>query len=302
MKKLVLAALPLLALAAIVRADDPPPAAKPPAAPAKHENVVSPEAKSALEKIAKAVNGPLQKIKEATGTIVAAFPKGAQTMKFTAKAPGVVAVEAAAGGGAGTEGGRGMGGGRGVGRQVEPILGYALGLFDLADDVEHDASVEQKDGKDVVSLTTYKFGEVVERRVITTNADGLPATAVVTRYGMRAQGGGPIQKAEQVNNVNYAWTKNGDSWRLDKIDTKSDKAATSIAFTYLDAGGVSFPATWTLTFPNGVTMATKVTELVVDGKKAEIKGAEKKGEKDEGDEDDDDEKGEGHEKGGKDKK
>jgi hypothetical protein len=267
--------LPLLAGAAL--AQDPPKAPAPPVA-AKHENKISPEAKAAFEKMAKAVNGPLQKgVKEATGTVVVEGPQGAMTFKFTVK-DGAVSVESAAPAGGGPGGGGGGGGRGGMGggarmwsRQIEGYMGYALGVFNPSDDVEHDATVETKDGKEVVAVVHFRGGEPTERRELSTNADGLVASAVITRSGIKGGGGDPMKRAEQVNNATYSWTKSGDAWRLDKVEIKSSGATTTVALVHLDVAGSAFPASWTMTMSAGASVKSKVTELTVDGKKVEIK-------------------------------
>jgi hypothetical protein len=301
----LLAAAAALAFATGARADDPPAPpvkpAKPDPAPAaaKHENKISDEAKALFEKLSKTVNGPLQKgVKEVDGTITTETPRGATAMKFTVKSPGVVTVEPVAGegGGKGQGGGKGGGmrGGRGAGG-VDNVIAYAFGIFRPAEDAEFDAEIVKKDGKDVLSLTKFRNGEQTEHRDITVDANGLVVSAAVAGTMPRPDG----QKVEFKNEAAYTWTKNGDSYRLDKVETKGERN-TTLEFTYADAGGVSLPASWKMTIAGkdgaaGAAIETKVGDLVVDGKKVEAPkkaegGEPKKGDKKEKDDDDDEKK------------
>ncbi len=317
MKKLPFVAAAALAFAVGARADDPPPAkppapATPPAAAGgKHENKVSDDAKALFEKMSKTVNGPLRKgAKEITGTLTVDGQQGPITLKFTVKAPGVVNVEApkdAPGGGGGQGGGQGGRQGRGMGgmmgprmaaQNAEQLLGYAFGVFRPAEESEFDAEIAKKDGKDVLVVTRFKDGAQIEKREATLDANGLVASSEITRTMAGRDGA----KREFTTNVTYTWTKNADSYRLDKYEVKSERGSSSTDVKYADVGGMSIPTSWTSTMqgPQSTTIETKVGDLVVDGKKVETDAPKKadgdkpkKGEKKDKDDDDDDDKKDG---------
>jgi hypothetical protein len=318
MKKLTfLAAAAALAFAAGARADDPPAPpvkpAKPEPAPAsaKHENKVSDEAKAAYEKMEKAANCAATKgMKEATGTVSMQLPGAATptTEKFTFKSPGEVKIEAPQGGeGGGGGGGRGRGmgrGGPGGGQLAQSVLRYALGAFRPAGDAEYDASVATKDGKSVLTVTMFKDNAETMHTDYALDANGLPAAATTSRSFKDRQGA----QHESKTDVAFTWTKSGDVWRLDKIESSTkmgeNTVTTSTEISYVDAGGLAFPSGWKSQTMGGA-IESHVADLVVDGKKIEIaapakaEGAEPKKEKKEKDDDDGDDDEKKHKKGDK---
>ena len=311
----VRAALVVLALAAVVRADDPPkppapaePTAPAPAAPAagKHENKVADAAKAAFDKIEKTANCPVALgLKAASGKITTGGMAGQTVaMKFTFAAPSAVHVELEPD----AEDQMATFGKHMTG-PTELTLRRAMGLIRPAEGGEFDADVTKKDGKEVLVVTTFKDGAEQDRAEYGLDANGLPATlASRTQIDMRGQ------KVEVKGDTVFTWTKAGDHFRLEKAETtrsggRGAGQKQTVSFSYVEVGKFAFPASWKSQM-TGMTFESRFEDLVIDGAKVEIKLPEvtklkpkKSEESDDGDDEDDeeDEKG-GKKEGGKDGK
>lgn len=317
-KSSIVVSFVVASLAVAARAEDEKPVPAAPAAPAKHENKISPEAKAAFEKMEKIANCPVrQGVNEAAGTITAEMMGMPVTMKFTFKAPAAVKVEPDEN----MQGQMEMAG-RQMARGAERTLKVMFGVFRPADDEEFDAEMTKKDGKDVLVITNYKDGAEQGKSELTLDANGLIASGVGTTKV------GP-EKREAKSEAVYSWAKSGDTYRLEKLEMTSARPGgggpgsgrggqgggmgggqggkIAITLTYTPFEKTAIATSWK-TELGGMSMVyeSRISELTVNGKKVEIaKPAEAKKpetgpkEKDEdGEEDDGDDEDEGGGKGG----
>jgi hypothetical protein len=313
----------VLALAGSARAaDDTPPAPAAPAAPAaatKHENKITPEAKAAFEKMEKIGNNPVAHgLKDASGTIGMDMMGMAMSMKFTFKAPADVKVEADPN----ADGPMKMMGGQ-MARGMARMLKSMLGIFRPADEDEFDASLASKDGKDILTITTYTNNVEQGKSEFTLDSNGLIASGTSTTT-MEMNG----EKHDVTSETTFTYVKAGDVYRLDKMETAMTGGGgrrggmgggmgggkITISLTYTEVEKFALATSWK-TEMQGMQMVyeSKISDLVVNGKKVEVQATEPvkkdkpklgkgkgkgKGEKDE-DGEDDGEDDEGGEKGGK---
>ena len=234
----------------------------------KHECKISTDAEATFAKMTKAVNGPIVRgVKEATGVVSTEMMGNPVKMNFTVKAPATVTVEPQTKAPEGGGGGMGRGG---MGRGVQGILRQAFGIVRPGEE-EFDAEIVKKDGKEIISETTYRDGVETGHVDVTLDANGLPASATAKRKAMGPNAGGQTVQVDTV----YTWTKSGESWRLDKIEQTTPQGKPTTTISYHEANGMSLPASWKTETPRGAN-ETQVVELTVDGKKIELKPAEKK--------------------------
>ncbi len=269
MRIVPLAAAVAAVLAAAARADDPPP--KTPPAPAqggaaatglpRHENKVSPEAKAAFEKMAKAMYSPVAKgLKELSGTLlVPAGPAGDIALKVSFKAPDSLHVEADAQSPMGAI----------ASQACESLLRLSLGMPRPSDEAEYDAEVATKDGKQVLTITRYRNGAESGRTEMTLGDDGLVAETT-TRAEVQTPGSRRTVSRSSV----FTWGKVGDLSRLEKLEEKRGAMQDRVVQTlhYTDVDGISLLTSWKTEFEGMAMPAREVrySELTVNGKKVDL--------------------------------
>lgn len=195
-------AVVLVAFASSAGAEDPPPAK------AKHVNVVTPEAKAAMEKYARLVYRPTEHgLRSMSGAIFGVGFGGSKPRRFTFQAGGHVDVEVAAG--VDPSSGRAKMGQFILGAPLEASL---AGLV-LVETDQYDAQFVDREGRETLVVTNYKDGAPARTGAFTFDANGLVATAEM----------GP--ESSIPGHVEMSWAKSGDSYRLEVIDVSASPLA-----------------------------------------------------------------------------
>jgi hypothetical protein len=240
--------------------------------------------KAAIEKMEKIANNPVaQGLKDASGKISFDMMGTALSLNFTFKAPGDVRVAPDEDADPATKQMTAMFA-RGMQRSLKPMLG-------IFHDDEYDASLATVDGKQVLSVVAYKDNEEQARSEFTLDANGLIAKgASKTQVQM-----GP-QKREVQSEAEFTWTKVGDLYRLEKIESSQPGGGRGgqgggmggqgggmggqggmgggkivITFTYTEVEKFAIATAWKTELPGGMAIESKLTDLTVNGKKVEAK-------------------------------
>jgi hypothetical protein len=246
-----------LAFAHTARADDakPPAPADPGAtsAPTRHVNKVTDAAKAAFEKIAKAAGNPFGRgMKAATGVLTATTKGAATSMRFTLETPASIRVEAdpkAKGDAAAA-----------TARSAETVLRMACGVFEPAENAEFDADVVKVDGRDVLQITSFDNQTETSRTLIAVDGNGLVMSSSLHQS---------VQKRDVKTDSAFAWSKSGDAWKLDRVTTGAGAARTTTRIVYAEEAGRVLPVAWRSETAAGA-IEVRMTELVVDGTKADV--------------------------------
>lgn len=276
MKRIAWSLAALLAAAPAVLAQDAPapksgetPAA--PAAPARHENVVTEAAKAAFEAMEKAMSSPLaQGLKDFQGTIemkMETMGRAGMSMSVSVgfKAPRDLKVWAK----------DEKASGPAFEQLKEPVKGIvlnALGLYMPSGDDEFDADIVTENGKKVLVWTTYsKTGTQTLRFGI--GDDGMPTVGTFTAKEKMPGG----MEMDQKGKFSWVFEKDGDLNRLQKqvFEVESPMAMkVEYVVSYSDAGGFKMPTKFVVELM-GTKIGYRFTDLTVNGKKVEL-GADAK--------------------------
>jgi hypothetical protein len=166
--------------------------------------------------------------------------------------------------------------GRNLGARMSNLLRVMVTGFTPAKDAEFDADVKVENGVSTLVLTSYLKGVEVSHSEFTLNADGLPATGVINNKseaagagapggpGGRGMRGGP--GADGRSTIKFAYAKEGDVFRLDRMTFEGREGSVESTLNYVDAGGVKVVRSWELPGPMGAKMTVKFSDLVVNGK------------------------------------
>lgn len=247
------AAAMMLAVASLARAQDAPPAK------AKHENVVTPEAKAAMEKFRKLVHRPGEHgVSSMNGEIVAAgFPSRVRS-KFEFVSPG--SITATVPHGVDDE----MKRLALIGNVIDYPLTTAANASNVFANGEFDADVVDKDGRQILRVTAFRDDRQVERSEFDLDANGL-----VVRHAWH---GAPDDRRGDYTQRNV-WAACGDQWCIGAVEvTFDDPNAThyACAFRYADIGGARVLSSYEMTFfakgKEPRTFAFYVDRLTVNGK------------------------------------
>jgi hypothetical protein len=220
--------------------------------PWKHENVVSPEAKAAIEKYMKTTYRPAEHgLKSAAGVVASNLADAQARIDFKFEPPGAVAASTPA-----------------DMRPSHALLFVKMPLrmawegFALPGAAEYDADVVVKDGRHVLVLTTFRLGKKVATSEYAFDDEGLLVSA----------------RQDGESELRFAWGGAGDRRRIERVTMESPTPKGTGLYTcslvYADVGGLQAPVSYSV---EGTTagvrqylISARVENLVVDGKKVDV--------------------------------
>ena len=254
-----------------------PPAA--PAAPARHENKITDEAKAAIAAYEKVVYSPVALgLKEMKGSLLMkvimpgmedaepmeGMPDTSVRFGITFTAPKTVAIEAS------TDNPMLM---QAIGQMkqgVQQMVMSGMGILD-PQEAEFDMSLATEGGAKVLVISTYEKGAVQGEMRLTLDAVGLPSKGC-----MKATD--PNTGMEQTIDMTFTYVKDGERHRLDKqtvtIPMFPDPLESN--FTYAESEGIKVLSGIHMKGPMGMTFSYKYTELSINGKKVALPEETKK--------------------------
>jgi hypothetical protein len=276
-------------LASSASAQDMPKEAPKEAPPPKHVNKITPAAQAVFDKIGALMYSPLKGgLKDLTGAVkmemegaaagegrkgpMAAMGKMDLVFAVAFKAPADLKVELkdAPGKAEAEKAGEGMGArmmksmGEGMSLAVTRILRSTLEGFVPAGDSEFDADVKVENGVTTLLLTTYLKGAEVARQEITLDAGGIPSVMVTT-----PKAGGAA--ADGKSTAKFAYAKDGDLFRLEKMTLDSPRGAMEAKLAYADAGNFKVVRSWEMAPADGpFKFGFKFSEMIVNGKPVDL--------------------------------
>jgi hypothetical protein len=205
--------------------------------PWKHANVVSPEAKAAIERYAKLVDRPTEHgLTSLTGNLVQADAPSVKPRGFSFTVADHVDVDAAPG--ADPKAGSTRMGSVMLGLPLEATLSGVP----IADGGEYDAEFVERDGARALVVTNYKDGAKKRIDEFTLDATGLVASASI---GTGAPGGGIAMT------MRLSWEKSGERSRIRAIEWTTNVGAGAgssrlqYELEYGEVGGIAMVTAYT---------------------------------------------------------
>jgi len=291
----------VLCIAPVAGAQDAPKEAPKEEPAPRHVNRISAAAQAAFDKFAALAYSPLKLgLKDLSGAVkmeMEAGPAG-EGMKSRAgamgkmdlvfavvfKAPSDLKVELvdAPGKEEADKAGKGMGArmmkgmGEGMGVAVKRILHSTLEGYVPASDTEFDADVRVDNGVSTILITTYLKGVEVSREEMTLDVNGLPSVMITTpKAGAAAPAPGPgpggrgraMGTADGKSTVKFAYAKEGDLFRLEKMTMDGTGGVMEAKLDYADAGNFKVVRSWEVAPASGpFKFGFKFSEMIVNGK------------------------------------
>jgi hypothetical protein len=164
---------------------------------------------------------------------------------------------------------------KGISAGISQMLRTMVEGFVPAKDAEFDADVRVENGVSCLVLTSYLKGVEVSHTEFLLDANGLPSTGTIANKS--AEGGGPGGPGgpggrgmrggpDGKSTIKFAYEKEGEMYRLDKMTFEGRGGSTESKLLYTDAGGFKVVYAWEMPTPMGTKLAVKFSELTVNGK------------------------------------
>ena len=218
-----------------------------------HRNEISPEAKAALERLARSIDRPREHgLVTATGNLEPlglAFDVSPQAILVRPASPDADTRAP------------------GFARFSELLLLIALEGPPVAGGAEYDAAFVDRLGTPVLTVTVFKDGKPLEQREAVLDENGLVTS-------LRFVG---LQGSRTINESRFGWARVGDRWQVARVESWNATTALhlTVVYAYSDVAGMRLPLSMKYVASNlgaefdGKAIDFTVANLVVNGKKVE---------------------------------